>query len=347
MNPCPSPPGPRAAGRRRVLVALVALALAAAAARAAGEVAEVRLMRQYGLGYLPLAVMQAEGLVERHLARAGLATTKVKWILLGAGAAANDALISGGVDVACGGLGPACIVWDRSRGSRDIRGVAALSSMPCLLVTRNPAVKSVRDLTDRDRIAMAGAGASVHTIYLQMAVAREFGLGERRRLNHLMVNLPHPEGLRALLSGGGEITAQFTSPPYWNRALAAPGIHVVLDSYDVMGGPSTFLLLWASRRFRDENPRSFAAILAALDEANRLIRDQPRRAAELYAVASGAGEKVAEILAILNDPRTGYSMVPRRTLPFAEFMHDVGTLTRRPASWKDLFFEDIHHLDGS
>jgi NitT/TauT family transport system substrate-binding protein len=40
-------------------------------------------------------------------------------------------------------------------------------------------------------------------------------------------------------------------------------------------------------------------------------------------------------------------MVPRRTLPFAEFMHDVGTLTRRPASWKDLFFEDIHHLDGS
>lgn len=56
---------------------------------------------------------------------------------------------------------------------------------------------------------------------------------------------------------------------------------------------------------------------------------------------------MAEILAILNDPRSGYSMVPQRTLPFAEFMHDVGTLTRRPASWKDLFFEDIHHLDGS
>jgi hypothetical protein len=53
--------------------------------------------------------------------------------------------------------------------------------MPCLLVTRNPAVKSVRDFTDRDRIAMAGAGASVHTIYLQMAVAREFGLGRAAR----------------------------------------------------------------------------------------------------------------------------------------------------------------------
>jgi NitT/TauT family transport system substrate-binding protein len=93
----------------------------------------------------------------------------------------DDAFISGGVDVACGGPGPACIVWDRSRGSRDIRGAAALSSMPCLLVIRNPAVKSVRDFTDRDRIAMAGAGASVHTIYLQMAVAREFGLGRAAR----------------------------------------------------------------------------------------------------------------------------------------------------------------------
>lgn len=337
----------RVAHLGRFLPAMACVALAACPVAAGGEVAEVRLMRQYGLGYLPLTIMKSEGLVEKHLARAGLPATRVTWILLGAGAAANDALISGGVDVACGGLGPACIVWDRSRGSRDIRGVAALSSMPCLLVARNPAVRGVRDFTDRDRIAMAGAGGSVQTIYLQMAVAREFGVAEHRRLNHLMVNLPHPEGLRALLSGAGEITAQFTSPPYWNRALEAPGVHVVLDSFDVMGGPSTFLLLWASRRFHDANPATFAAVLAALDEANRLVVERPRRAAELYAAAWGARESVAEILAVLEDPRTRYTMVPQRTLPFAEFMHDVGTLKRRPSSWKDLFFEDIHHLDGS
>jgi hypothetical protein len=36
-----------------------------------------------------------------------------------------------------------------------------------------------------------------------------------------MVNLPHPEGLRAMLSGVGEIQSQFTSPPFQNQALEA------------------------------------------------------------------------------------------------------------------------------
>src|SRR4051794_700286 len=180
---------------------------------ARAETGEVKIATQYGIGYLALTIMKENKLIEKHLAQAGLPDTKVAWVKLGAGAAANDALLSGSLDFASGGTGPAFILWDKTRSNVDVRGVAALSSMPNLLVSRNPAVKTIRDLSDKDKIAMAGAGSSVQTVYLEMAAAQEWGQDSYKKLNPLMVNLAHPDGLTALVSGGGEVTAQFTSPP--------------------------------------------------------------------------------------------------------------------------------------
>jgi NitT/TauT family transport system substrate-binding protein len=248
--------------------------------------------------------------------------------------------------MAAGGTGPAIILWDRTRSNMDVRGVAALSSMPNLLVTRNPNIKSIKDFTEKDRIAMAGAGSSVQTTYLQMAAAREFGIDNFKKLNPLMVNLAHPEGLRAMLSGSGEIQSQFTSPPFQNTAMES-GARPVLNSYDIMGGPNTFLMVWSTNKFRVENPRSYKSVLDALREATDLINANKRKAAELYVAEGGGKENVDKILALMNDPQMRYTLVPERILPFAQFMHQVGTLKTRPASWKDLFFPDIHDLSGS
>jgi len=314
---------------------------------ASAEVSEVKIATQYGIGYLPLTIMKHNKLIEKSLAQAGLGDTKVSWVKLGAGAAANDALLSDSLDFASGGTGPAFILWDRTRGSIDVRGVAALSSMPNLLITRNPNVKTIRDFTDKDRIAMAGAGSSVQTIYLEMAAAKEWGNESYKRLNPFMVNLAHPDGLTALLSGGGEITAQFTSPPFQYYALAKPGIHTVLNSYDVMGGPNTFLMVWATNRFRTANPKTYKAVLDALKEATDSINADKKRAAEIYVEEGGNTERVDAILPMMQDPQVSYTLVPERVLPFARFMHQVGTLKNNPASWQDLFFPEIHSLPGS
>jgi NitT/TauT family transport system substrate-binding protein len=208
-------------------------------------------------------------------------------------------------------------------------------------------VKTIRDFTPKDRIAMAGAGSSVQTTYLQMAVAKEFGADNFKQLNPLMVNLPHPEGLRAMLSGAGEVTAQFTSPPFQNMALENPNVKVVLNSYDVMGGPNTFLMVWATSKFRSENPKSYKAFLDAMREATELINADKRRAAEMYVKEGNNRDNVDKILAIMNDPQVRYTMAPERVLPYAQFMHQVGTLKNKPTSWKDMFFPDIHDLSGS
>jgi NitT/TauT family transport system substrate-binding protein len=329
-----------------MFVAAAALVIAAIAP-ARAEVDKVTIATQYGIGYLALTVMKHDKLIEKHLAQAGLRETKVEWVKLGAGSAANDALLSGTLNFASGGTGPAFILWDKTRSNVDVRGVAALSSMPNLLVTRDPNVKSIRDFTDKDKIAMAGAGSSVQTIYLEMAAAKAFGQDNYNKLNTLMVNLPHPEGLASLLSGASEITAQFTSPPFQYYALEKPGIHTVLNSYDVMGGPNTFLMVWATNKFRTANPLTYAAVLGALKEATDSINANKRRAAEVYVEEGGNKDNVDKILKMMEDPQTSYTLTPERVLPYAQFMHTVGVLKNQPDSWKDLFFPEVHDLPGS
>jgi NitT/TauT family transport system substrate-binding protein len=328
--------------RMAVAVGLTASTLAAA------EVDEVKMMSQFGIGYMQLTLMKHDKLIEKHLKAAGLPETKVTWATMGAGSAANDALLSGSLHFAAGGTGPAIILWDKTVGTPiEVRGVAALSSMPCLLVTRNPNVKTVRDFTQNDRISLAGAGSSVQTIYLQMAVAKEYGIENYKKLNPLMVKLTHPEGLRALLSGQGEITAQFTSPPFQNIALQNPNIHTVLNSYDVMGGANTFLMVWATDKFRRENPKTYKAVLEAMKEATDAINADKKRAAEIYSQEGGGKEKVDFLLKIMNDPQMHYTMAPERIQPYAQFMHKVGILKHDPKSWTDLFFPEVHNLPGS
>ena len=331
--------------------ALRILAAAAAGLGAAGvahaEVDEVKLVSQYGIGYMQLTLMKQDKLVEKHLAKAGLAASKVTWAKVAAGAAANDALLSGNLHFASGGTGPALILWDKTRGNLDVRGVAALSSMPNLLITRNPKIKTIRDLTDKDRIAMAGAGSSVQTTYLQMAVSKEYGIENYTKLNPLMVGLPHPEGLRALLSGTGEINSQFTSPPFQNYALETPGITTVLNSYDVMGGRNTFLMVWSTNKFREANPKSYKAVFDAMKEATAAINADKKRAAEVYVQEGGGKESVDKILKIMSDPQVNYTMSPERLLPYAQFMHQVGTLKNKPAAWQDMFFPELHDQPGS
>jgi NitT/TauT family transport system substrate-binding protein len=328
------------------LLLAAALALQGTAGMAAAEVPEVKIVSQFGIGYLPLTVMEREKLIEKHLAAAGLAATKVTWSQTAAGMSANDALLSGNLHIASGGIPPFLLLWDKTRKGLDVRGVGALCSMPNFLNTRNPDIKTVKDFTDKDRIAMAGAGSSVQTVYLQMAVAEAYGMENFNKLAPLMVQLAHPDGMAAMLSGK-EVNSHFTSPPFQYQELEKPGIHTVLNSYDVMGGPNSFLMVWSTGRFHDENPKSYGAVLAALEEAVDFINKDKKRAAEIYVESAKAKTSVDEILRMLNDPQVRFTVAPERIMKFVDFMNRVGTLKTKANSWKDLFFPEIHQLSGS
>jgi NitT/TauT family transport system substrate-binding protein len=157
--------------------------------------------------------------------------------------------------------------------------------------------------------------------------------------------MSHPDGAAALRNG--VVDAHFTAPPFQQIELADPHVHRVLSSYDVMKGPLTFTVLWTTSRFRNENPKLYAAFVDALDEATRMINADKRAAARLYVTAANSREPVDDVYRMVSDPEVEFTLTPRQIGNYAQFMYDDGLIRNRPASWKDLFFDNVHALPGS
>jgi NitT/TauT family transport system substrate-binding protein len=219
--------------------------------------------------------------------------------------------------------------------------------MPVNLVTSNPHVKSIRDFTDQDKIAVTTVKVSTQALLLQMAAAKEFGEQNYGKLDPLTVSLPHPDAMTALLAGSGTITAHFSSPPFQYQEVAKPGIRSILNNYDILGGPATFNLVWSTTKFRDANPKTYAAFVAAFEEATTTINRDKRAAAEVYKRMSGTKESVDDLLKMMQDPLVEYTLTPKSIMKTAQFMAKVGTIKDRPATWKDLFFPNVYNYQGS
>jgi NitT/TauT family transport system substrate-binding protein len=329
------------------LIALVVAILLALPPLARAEVTEIKVAEQYGISYLPLMMMEEQKLIEKHAKANGIPELKVGWAKFAGGNVMNDALLSTSLQFASGGVAPFVTLWARTRGNLDVKAVAAINSIPMLLNTRNPNVKTLRDFTDKDRIALPAVKVSIQAITLQMAAEKAFGDGQQGKLDALTVTLSHPDAQTALLSGQSEITAHFGSPPFQYQQLKNPAIHTVLNSYDVLGGPGTFNVVWTSSKFRAENPRIYDAFVKALDEAIGQINADRKAAAEAYLRISKDKDTVQDILAMLNDPAIVFTTTPQNVMKYVDFMLKTGSIKVKPDSWKDLFFPNVHALSGS
>src|SRR6476659_3866522 len=326
------------------IVPLLVLALLSPAVRA--ELAEINVAQQYGIGYLSLMVMEEQKLIEKHAKAAGL-DVKVNWAKFAGGNVMNDALLSGSLQFASGGVGPLITIWARTKGNLDVKAVAALDSMPLYLNTRNPNVKTIKDFTEKDKIALPAVKVSVQAVTLQMAAEKVFGEGQQGKLDALTVSMSHPDAQTALLSGQSEVTAHFGSPPFQYQQLKRPGIHTVLSSTDVLGGPGTFNTVWTTSKFRSENPKLYAAFVAALDEATSSINRDKRAAAQTYLRVSKEKSSVESILKMINDPEIVFTTTPQNVMKYVDFMYKIGSIKVKADSWKDLFFQNIHGAPGS
>jgi NitT/TauT family transport system substrate-binding protein len=315
----------------------------------AGDANEIRFpLGAGGVGFLPLYVMREQGLIEKHAAAAGLADLTVRWIDLGGPAVMNDALLSGSVDFIAAGPPAFITLWSATRDSADVRGVAAMSSLPMYLNTTNPALESIDQLTETDKIAVTAVKVSIPSINMQMYAAEKYGAAEAFRFDRYTVTMTHADALIALLGGGGQINAHFTSPPFHQREIKDTRVRTVLDTDDIMGGATTFTMLSTTARYREANPEAYAAVLAALEEANAFIRESPEQAAQiLFAAEAGAGFTVEELTEVLRDPDIEFTTTPANTMKYAEFMQEIGSVQNRPESWRDLFFPEIHGASGS
>jgi NitT/TauT family transport system substrate-binding protein len=317
--------------------------------RVRAEDVVVRISKQYGLGYMSMMVMEHEHLVEKHAVRVGLPSVKTEWSVLGGPTPQIDALLAGQVGFIGPGSTTLATLWDKTAGTgRDIKALSALQSMPFVLMTRNPSVHSILDLTSKDKIALPGVKITGHALTLEMAAAKEWGFAAYDRLDSLTITLAHPDAMAALLGGQSEINCHLASSPFYYYERAASGMHQILKSYDVTGGMHTNGVVLTSKVYHDANPKVCAAVLAAQQQANDFIRVNPRQAAEIYLAMTGDKMgTVDQMSGWVADPDVVYTTVPMKVMDFAAFMHKVGRLKRVPNSWKDMFFEESQDVAGS
>ena len=332
---------------RRILLA-AAVILSALATAAAAQVPEIRLARQFSMGYLQFNVMEHQQLIEKHARARGVPEVKVSWLTFNGPAAVNDALLSGQIDIAAGGTPGLLLLRSKTKGTpSEVRGISAMSSQPFLLNTRNPAIKSVADLKDTDRIAVPAVKVSIQAIMLQMAAVKAFGPANFGKLDTLTVSMPPPDATIALLSGAGEVNCAFSVPPFQNQQLEKAGITTVLNSYDVMEGPHSFTVAWTSVRFRNGNSVLYKALVAAMQEATDIVNKDKRAAGALWIGDSKSKLSLDFVSNIVAGPQVRWTMVPENTMKFARFMVINGMLREPPASWRDYFFSEIYTADGS
>ena len=330
---------------RKLRFLIVMFGLLALGGSATAEVSHIRLARQLGLGYLQFYVMQERQLVEKQARELGLGTITAEWAGLGTPTALTDALLTGSVDIVGVGLPAFLTMWDKTRSNLNVKSMASLNRQPAYLNTRNPDIKSVRDFSERDRIALPAPKVSVQAIMLQMIAEKT--LGKYDALDHLTVGMSHPDGTAALLSGKLEITAHFTSPPFQYQQLESPGIRKVLTSYDATDGPNTFSVIAITARWRDANPKAYQAVWAAVKDANQFIKENPREAAQIFARIERTNLPIEFIEKLITDPEFSFAPAPENVMKIYGFMHRVGALKIMPATWQDLFFPEVHGLQGN
>jgi NitT/TauT family transport system substrate-binding protein len=300
-----------------------------------------------GFGFLPLHMMQKYKLVEKYASENGVKIT-VNWANIGGPAAMNDALLSGSAHFISAGPPAFLTLWDRTRTNIGVKSIGAISSMPMHLNARISQLKELDSITPEQKIAVTSVKVSIPSIIMQMYAFKRYGKGQLFRFDPFTVTLQHPEASISLLSGSGIIVAHWASAPFDERELKDPGVKSVMNSDDVMGGSTTFTMMSTTSRFQRENPKVFDAVVRALKRAQEMIGEDRRNAAAVLLEAMGEKNwTVDDLVAILAEPGTKYTMRPENVLTYANFMHEIGTLKSKPKELSEVFFDSPEIAAGN
>ena len=326
---------------------VLALFLAITGMPAYAELAEINVAQQYGVSFLPLMVMERDKLVEKHAKAAGLSDVKVNWVKVAGPSVMNDGVISGAIQFIAVGAPSLITLWDKTQSNVQVKGLSAMTTYPLYLNVRNPSVKSIRDFSDKDKIAVPSIKVSTQAIMLQMAAAKEFGDANYARLDPWTVGLSHPDGLLAITNNSGGVDAHFTTSPFHEQEMKIPGMRTLTTSYEILGGPATALVLATSTKYRDANPKSYKAFYDALKEAIDSINKDKRAAAKVYLEqAKDTKSTVDDIYGMISAADYAYTLTPQKVGKTADFMYKIGAIKTKPGSWKDFFFPEVQSLPG-
>jgi NitT/TauT family transport system substrate-binding protein len=299
---------------------------------------EVKIGIGFGLAFLPVYVCEDLKLIEKHAKEAHL-DVKASFPRFMSAAQMRDAVGSGTINVGPFGTAPLLAAWQAAKDTpAQIFAVSGLTSLPLVLVSNQPNEQSIVDVTPADRIALPTL-TSPQMYLLELQAEKSFN--QYDKLNSQVIALSHADAIAGLVAGSGQsaapVTAYFSSPPFTQIALRDASVHPLLKSSDVMGGKSSFLILGATKAYIDAQPQMPEVIGKAMDEAARIIHDDPHRAAQIYLTHEPSGSlNAAATEAVIREIKDEFGSAVYGVQTMADFMGRHGELKSPPKSWKEI-----------
>lgn len=287
----------------------------------------VTLAMQNGMSYAPLTIMKEQQLVEKYCE--GI---NVKWVTLNSGSAVNEGMASGDIDFGGMGVSPAITAVASGMG---VKIAASLDSMPNRLMSNDPDIDTMEDITKNDKIAAVNIGSFQHIL---IAMAAQKQLGDARALDGNIVAMSHPDGMTALLNGSVQL--QITNPPYLYQEMRNSTLHEVEGIADVWPVGNSTIVLTGTEEIHDNYRNIYDGVMEALEEAIAFINENPKGAAEILAAAEEL--RPAEYQTWLENEDTVFSTECKGVMQVTKFMEENGFMDYdAPESFSDLAFDNV------
>lgn len=281
---------------------------------------------QYGMSYTPILVMKEQDLIAKHYD----GELELEWLTLNSGSAINEGITAGDIDVAAMGVGP--FITGVTAGI-PYKMYSNISAQPHGLVTNDPAIKSLKDITSEKKIALVNIGSFQHIL---LAMLAEKELGDAHALDNNIVAMAHPDGMAALLAGSAD--CQLTTSPYIFKELDTKGIYEISDIEEVWPAGNSFIVGLASDKLYEEDRDLFEAVKAATSEAMDYINNNKSEVAKFLAPMENVSEEV--MLSWLEDKRCVFSTQESGVLEMAQFMERAGFIDKAPKNIKEISFNE-------
>jgi NitT/TauT family transport system substrate-binding protein len=312
----------------------VVTALAAAGAQGGGSAVapgKLTIAYQPGLGYAPLILMKQEKTIEKRFPG-----TQVEWKVLASGTPITNGVIAGDIQIGAVGVGPMLVGWARGVNWKVI---APLNEGDLWLMAKDPQIKTIADLRGK-RIATP-TRTSIQAVTLRKMA--EVKLGNPRALDAGLIDMDHPDGMQALITG--QIDAHFTSPPFQFQEKVR-GAHIVARSYNYFGA-HTFLVTVMTQKFFDEYPQFAKAFYDSVVAMESLIKKNPDRAAKILQQDAGGSPTNRQFKQWLVNPALNWTTRPRGFMRTANFMFRTNQISKLPPNWRELVFPPVYPTKGS
>ncbi len=308
--------------RIAILTLCVAIATVACCTFALAETVKLNVAYQGGIGYAPVHVMEVNKLIEKNYD----GDIEVTFQKLDSGAAINEGMIGGSIQIGCMGVGPAVSGVAAGIPYKIISNLCAQSHG---LMSNDPSIQSLADIKPGDVIALVNTGSIQHIL---LAMTAEKVLGDAHALDSNIQKMSHAEGMAALESG--TVKLHLTSSPFIYQERENPAYNELTELSQVWPSGNTFLVAMATSKIA-EDEALFKAVCDAFDQAIAYINEDEEGIVAIE--VDYLGLEPEQVKGYLEQPDCQFSTELKGVQDMADFMYRADFIERE-VTWDELVY---------